>query len=60
MRDRVVYLQRPSFVRDDTTNASLDLDKANDGMVGREMQSRRPKPTHTARSTASRFYPQDG
>ena len=32
MRDRVIYLQKPSFVRDDTTNASLDVNKANDGM----------------------------
>ena len=31
MRDRVSYLQKPSFVRDDTTNASLDVNKANDG-----------------------------
>ena len=32
MRDRVIFLQKPSFVRDDTTNASLDVNKANDGM----------------------------
>ena len=32
MRDRVIYLQKPSFVRDDTTNASLSVDKANDEM----------------------------
>ena len=31
MRDRVVYLQKPSFVRDDVTDKSLDVDKANDG-----------------------------
>ena len=32
MRGRVIYLQKPSFVRDHTTNASLSVDKANDGM----------------------------
>ena len=33
MRDRVVYLQKPSFVRDDATDKSLDPAKANAGMA---------------------------
>ena len=33
MRDRVVYLQKPSFVRDDATDKSLDPEKANQGMA---------------------------
>ena len=33
MRDRVVYLQKPSFVRDDATDRSLDPAKANAGMA---------------------------
>ena len=33
MRDRVVYLQKASFVRDDATDKSLDPAKANAGMA---------------------------
>ena len=33
MRDRVVYLQKPGFVRDDATDKSLDPAKANAGMA---------------------------
>ena len=33
MRDRLVYLQKPSFVRDDATDKSLDPAKANAGMA---------------------------
>ena len=33
MRDRIVYLQKPSFVRDDATDKSLDPAKANSGMA---------------------------
>ena len=33
MRDRLVYLQKPSFVRDDATDKSLDTAKANAGMA---------------------------
>ena len=33
MRDRLVYLQKPSFVRDDATDKSLDPAKANTGMA---------------------------
>ena len=33
MRDRLVFLQKPSFVRDDATDKSLDPAKANAGMA---------------------------
>ena len=33
MRNRLVYLQKPSFVRDDATDKSLDPAKANAGMA---------------------------
>eukprot|EP00439_Symbiodinium_sp_Y106_P085600 s1008_g29.t1 len=33
MRDRIIYLQRPSFVRDDTTNKTLDTERTHDGMT---------------------------
>ena len=68
MRDRVVYLQRPSFVRDDATNESLDLDKATKGLTKeirgldslKEIPSPKPRPMSTARHTRSRSCPRDG
>ena len=33
MRDRIIYLQTPSFVRDDTTNKTLDPKRTHDGMT---------------------------